>query len=66
MVLNWDTPKILQRIKKKVFKPILQYFDVNKPVHLNSKNGLGAALLQNYLPMVYASKALKEIKKKKH
>ncbi|KPJ13895.1 Retrotransposable element Tf2 155 kDa protein type 1 [Papilio machaon] len=41
--------------------PVLQYYDVNKPVVLSvdaSKNGLGACLLQNNLPVSYASRTL--------
>lgn len=39
----------------------MQYYDVNKPVTLSvdaSKYGLGAVLLQDRLPVAYASKAL--------
>lgn len=41
--------------------PILQYFDVNKEITLSvdcSSYGAGAVLLQNNLPVAYASKAL--------
>ena len=41
--------------------PVLRYFDVNKSVTLSvnaSQNGLGAVLLQEGLPVAYASKAL--------
>lgn len=42
-------------------KPVLKYFEVNKPVVLSvdsSSVGLGAVLLQDNLPVAYASKAL--------
>lgn len=41
--------------------PVLQYFDVNKPIVLSvdsSQEGLGAVLLQDEAPVVYASKSL--------
>lgn len=40
--------------------PVLQYYDINKPVVLSvdASSGLGAVLLQNNLPVAYASKAL--------
>lgn len=44
-----------------VSEPILQFFDVQKPIVLtvdSSSHSLGAALLQNELPVAYASKAL--------
>ncbi|XP_045459304.1 uncharacterized protein K02A2.6-like [Melitaea cinxia] len=44
-------------------KPVLQFFDEKLPVVLSvdsSKDGLGAVLLQNRLPVAYASKALSE------
>ncbi|CAH2208589.1 jg79 [Pararge aegeria aegeria] len=42
-------------------RPVLQYYDVNKPIVISvdaSKSGLGACLMQNNLPVCYASKAL--------
>lgn len=41
--------------------PVLQYYDINTPIVISvdaSKNGLGACLLQNKLPVCYASKSL--------
>jgi len=41
--------------------PVLQYYDVEKPVCIQcdaSESGLGAGLLQEGLPVVYASRAL--------
>ncbi|KAI8438614.1 hypothetical protein MSG28_011052 [Choristoneura fumiferana] len=41
--------------------PVLQYYSMSKPITLSvdaSKSGLGAVLLQNGLPVCYASKAL--------
>lgn len=41
--------------------PTLKYFDVNKPVVLSvdaSQHGLGAVILQDSLPVAYASRAL--------
>lgn len=49
-----------------ISKPVLQYFDANTPVVLSvdaSKDGVGAVLLQNNLPVIYASKALTETQK---
>ncbi|KAF2888803.1 hypothetical protein ILUMI_17370, partial [Ignelater luminosus] len=42
-------------------KPVLQYYDVNKPCILSadaSKDGLAAVLLQNKMPCAYVSKAM--------
>jgi hypothetical protein len=44
-----------------VSDPVLQYYDVSKPVKLSvdaSKDALGAVLLQNDLPVAYASKSM--------
>lgn len=49
-----------------VEKPVLQFFDINKPIVLSvdsSKDGIGAVLLQNSLPVAYASKALNDVQK---
>ena len=50
------------RMKKAlVSTPVLQYYDVKKPVSIQcdaSDGGLGAGLLQDGLPVVYASRAL--------
>ncbi|XP_059049470.1 uncharacterized protein K02A2.6-like [Achroia grisella] len=46
-----------------VKKPVLQFFNEKLPILLSvdsSKYGLGAVLLQNNLPVAYASKALNE------
>ena len=54
----------LQEILMK--KPVLQYFDVKSPITLSvdsSKDGMGAVLLQNNLPVAYASKSLTETQK---
>ena len=45
--------------------PVLRYFNPSKPVTLSinaSKSGLGAACLQDGLPVAYASRALTEVK----
>ncbi|XP_036345642.1 uncharacterized protein LOC118754876, partial [Rhagoletis pomonella] len=61
---NWDenANQAFVELKDLLCKaPVLQYYDVQKPVVLSidaSKNGLGAVLLQNSLPVAYASKAL--------
>jgi hypothetical protein len=47
-------------------KPVLQYYDVNKPIVLSvdsSKDGVAAVLIQNNLPCAYASKALTDAQK---
>ena len=47
-------------------KPVLKYYDVNKPVKLSvdaSQSGLGAVLLQEDQPIAYASKSLTECQK---
>lgn len=57
-----------QELKQKLVEhPVLQYYDINKPVILSvdsSKDGVGACLLQNNLPVAYASQALTESQKK--
>lgn len=65
----WDenVEQSYQRLKEILIKnPVLQYFDVNKPVTLSvdaSKDGLGSVLLQNNLPVAYASKSLNDTEK---
>lgn len=47
-----------------VSKPVLQFFDMKKPVTItvdSSSYALGASLLQNNLPVAYASKALNDV-----
>lgn len=47
--------------------PVLKYYDVNKPVTLSvdaSQNGLGAVLLQDELPVAYASRALSDVERR--
>lgn len=66
---SWDenVEQSYQRLKEILTKnPVLQYFDVNKPVTLSvdaSKDGLGCVLLQNNLPVAYASKSLNDTEK---
>lgn len=66
----WDEniEKSFQKVKQILIKnPVLQYFDVNKPVILSvdaSKDGLGCVLLQNNLPVAYASKSLTDVEKR--
>lgn len=46
--------------------PVLKYYDINEPIVLSvdsSSKGLGAVILQNNLPVAYASKALTESQK---
>ena len=70
MVWNWDsnTEKAFQDLKLALSKaPILKYYDVSKPVTISvdaSQNGLGAVLLQDELPVAYASRALSNIEQK--
>lgn len=48
-------------------RPVLQYFDMRKPIVISvdaSKTGLGACLLQDNLPVCYASKALNKAEQK--
>ncbi|XP_044748562.1 uncharacterized protein K02A2.6-like [Coccinella septempunctata] len=57
-----------QNLKRKLTEaPVLQYYDLNKPVVISvdaSKDGIGACLLQNGLPCAYASQALTETQKR--
>lgn len=61
---HWDSShqQAFDHLKKCLTEvPVLQYFDVGKPVVLSvdsSKNGLGVCLLQNGLPVSYASRSL--------
>lgn len=61
-VWNDNHEKAFNELKKILTTtPILQFFDLNKPITLSvdaSKHGLGAVLLQNNLPVIYASRAL--------
>lgn len=65
-VWNWDanadaTFKRLKHILTNA--PVLKFFDKNKPVVLSvdaSQHGLGAVLLQDNLPIAYASKRLND------
>lgn len=54
--------KSLKELKNSlVVKPVLQYYSMNKPITISvdaSKSGLGAVLLQDNLPVCYASKSL--------
>lgn len=50
-----------------ISEPVLQYYDSKLPLTLSvdaSKDGLGAVLLQNNLPIIYASKSLTDAQKK--
>lgn len=63
---QWGTPQqeSFQKIKDSLAAaPILQYFDPNKPIVVQadaSQNGLGACLLQESLPVAFASRSLSE------
>lgn len=54
--------KSFENLKKCLINvPVLQYYSLDKPVIISvdaSKNGLGACLLQNSLPVSYASRSL--------
>lgn len=62
----WDsnTQEEFENLKQiLVNSPTLKFFDVNKPVVLSvdaSQKGLGAVILQDNLPVAYASRALTE------
>ena len=64
---NWGSPqkKAFDMIKNLVKDaPCLKYFDSTKPLAIQcdtSEKGLGAALLQNGLPICYASRALTDV-----
>ncbi|KAL0867464.1 hypothetical protein ABMA27_008251 [Loxostege sticticalis] len=61
---HWDERhnKCIDDLKKCLMtRPVLQYYCLKKPIVLSvdaSKTGLGACLMQNNLPVCYASKAL--------
>lgn len=59
--------KVFQKLKQQlVSKPVLQFFNEKLPVVLSvdaSKDGLGAVIFQNNLPVAYASKALNDCQK---
>ncbi|KAF2896688.1 hypothetical protein ILUMI_09485 [Ignelater luminosus] len=59
---NKDKQKAIDYLKTILTsKPVLQYYDVNKPCILSadaSKDGLAAVLLQNKMPCAYVSKAM--------
>lgn len=69
-IWNWNAnhEEAFEKLKQMLInKPVLQYFDVDSPITLSvdaSKDGLGAVLLQNNLPVAYASKALTETQKR--
>lgn len=63
-IWNWDanTQAAFENIKNLLVKaPVLKYFDVTRPLTLSvdaSQSGLGAVLIQENLPVAYASRAL--------
>ena len=63
-VWHWDKQhqKAFEAINDAISNPpLLKYYDPSKPLKLScdaSKSGLGAALLQDDIPIAYASKAL--------
>lgn len=61
-VWNKEQDDSFQELKNiLISEPVLQYYDENKPIKLSvdaSKDALGAVLLQNELPVAYASKAM--------
>uniref|UniRef100_A0A803SS84 Gypsy retrotransposon integrase-like protein 1 n=1 Tax=Anolis carolinensis TaxID=28377 RepID=A0A803SS84_ANOCA len=69
MSFQWmpEHQKAFEAIKQKLCDaPVLQYFDVTKPVVIQadaSKDGLGACLLQDNKPVSYASRALSSAEK---
>ena len=66
---NWTSQCRIdfQKLKDVVMRaPVIHYIDVDKPVVLSvdsSKDGLGAIILQDDVPVVYASKSLNESQK---
>ncbi|KAF2881235.1 hypothetical protein ILUMI_24940 [Ignelater luminosus] len=65
---NEDKQNAIDYLKKILTsKPVLQYYDVNKPCILSadvSRDGLVAVLLQNKMPCAYASKAMTSAQKR--
>lgn len=63
-IWNANTGEIYNELKQILVRaPVLRYFDVNKPVVLSadvSQFGLRVTLLQDKLPVAYASKAMTE------
>ena len=63
---HWDNPQEITYNRLKdilIKKPILQFFNPNKPITLSvdsSQNAIGAVLLQNNLPVYYISKSLND------
>ena len=63
---HWDEnhQNAFDELKKSVLEPpVLGYYDVTKPVKLTcdaSKSGLGAAILQDDVPIAFASKSMTE------
>lgn len=68
-VWHWDenTNKAFNELKNILTAaPVLQYFDTHKPVTLSvdaSQAGLGAVILQDNLPIEYASRSLNDTQK---
>ncbi|XP_026672572.1 uncharacterized protein K02A2.6-like [Ceratina calcarata] len=69
VIWNWDSnaEKAFNELKSKLInKPVLKFFDVQRPVTLSvdaSQNGLGAVILQENLPVAYASRSLTDTEK---
>jgi hypothetical protein len=67
---NWspECEKALKAVKEKVTStPVLVFFDPSKELVLqvdSSKDGLGAAILQNGRPLEYASRALTQTERR--
>lgn len=70
VIWHWDNRHTEAVEKLKLIltqKPVLQFYDVNRPCTLSvdsSKNTLGAVLLQNNMPVAYASMSLNETQKR--
>lgn len=69
-LFRWDPEheEAFNKLKVKLTsRPVLQFYDVNQDAVLSvdsSMSGTGAVLLQNNLPVAYASKALTETQKR--